>query len=103
MFVRITRGRFAAEQYDEMAERLRSAETTLAPAIRELPGLIDYYAGMDRDSNSMIRVSIWDTREHADGMAGLRQVAETRDAFAAAGVEWEPVATYNVSWWVQSP
>ena len=51
----------------------------------------------------MIRVSIWDTREHADAMAGLRLVTETRDAFAAAGVEWEPVATYDVSWWVQSP
>jgi len=103
MFVRVSRGRFAAEKYDEMADRLKAAEDVLAPEIRAMPGLIDYYAGMDRDSNSMIRVSIWDRREHTDAMSGLQHVSAKRDEFAAAGVEWEPVATYNVSWWVQSP
>ena len=103
MFVRVSRGRFAPEQYDEMAERLRAAEAVLAPEIRRLPGLIDYYAGMDRDSSSMIRVSIWDTREHAGGMGNLPEVTAMRDEFAAAGVDWEPVCTYDVSWWVQSP
>jgi hypothetical protein len=102
MFVRLSRGRFAAEKYDEMAERLRAAETVLAPVIRGLPGLIDYYAGMDRESNSMIRVSIWDTRDHAEQMTSLKEIAAMRDEFEAAGVEWEPVNTYNVSWWVQS-
>lgn len=103
MFVRVSRGRFAADQYDDMAARLKAAEDALAPEIRALPGLIDYYAGMDRDTSSMIRVSIWDRREHADAMSGLKIVAAKRDEFAAAGVEWEPVATYDVSWWVQSP
>ena len=103
MYVRVSKGRFAADKYDEMADRLKAAEDVLAPEIRALPGLIDYYAGMDRDSNSMIRVSIWDRREHADAMFGLKQVAASREEFAAAGVEWEPVATYDVSWWVQSP
>lgn len=103
MFVRVSRGRFAADKYDEMAERLKAAEDLLAPEIRALPGLIDYYAGMDRDSNSMIRVSIWDRRAHADAMSGLKPVAASREEFAAAGVEWEPIAIFDVSWWVQSP
>ena len=103
MYVRVSRGRFAPAQYDEIAERLRAAELVLAPAIRGLPGLIDYYAGMDCESSSMIRVSIWDTRDHADGMGSLREVADSRELFAAAGVAWEPIDTYDVSWWVQSP
>jgi quinol monooxygenase YgiN len=103
MFVRVSKGRFAADKYDEMADRLKAAEDVLAPEIRALPGLIDYYAGMDRDSNSMIRVSIWDRREHADAMSGLKQVTASREEFAAAGVDWEPINTYDVSWWVQSP
>lgn len=102
MFVRVSRGRFAAKQYDEMAERLRAAETVLSPVIRGLPGLIDYYAGMDRESNSMVRVSIWDTREHAEQIASLPEVLKLRDEFAAAGVEWEPSSTYDVAWWVQA-
>jgi hypothetical protein len=102
MFVRVSRGRFAAKKYDEMAERLRAAETVLSPAIRRLPGLIDYYAGMDRESNSMIRVSIWDTREHADRLTSLPEIVRLRDEFQAAGVKWESINTYDVAWWVQS-
>jgi quinol monooxygenase YgiN len=103
MYVRVARGAFQPEAYEEMAERLRAAELELAPAISALPGLIDYYAGMDRDSSSMIRVSIWDSREHAEAMSELPEVLAVRDAFAAAGVAWEPSGTYDVSWWVQSP
>lgn len=102
MFLRISRGHFAADRYQEIADRLRSAEVVLAPVIRELPGLIDYYAGLDRETNSMIRVSVWDTQEHAAAMANVKIVAEKRAEFEAAGVTWEPIVTYSVSWWVQS-
>lgn len=102
MFVRLARGRFTADKYDEIAERLRSAEAVLSPEIRALPGLIDYYAGIDRESSSIIRVSVWDRAEHAERMSGLATIQRLRDEFAAAGVEWEPVSTYAVTWWVQS-
>src|SRR4051812_36787461 len=102
MFVRVTRGRFAAEKFDEMAERLRAAETVLSPAIRALPGLIDYYAGIDHESSTMIRVSVWDKAEHAGQIASLPEITELRGEFEAAGVEWEPINTYSVAWWVQS-
>jgi hypothetical protein len=102
MFVRVTRGRFAAEQYDEMAKRLQEAEAVLSPAIRALPGLIDYYAGIDRESASMIRISVWDTAEHAAQIASLPEIVSLKVVFEAAGVDWEPSSTYPVSWWVQS-
>ena len=102
MFVRVSRGRFAADKYDELADRLRAAEKVVSPEIRHLPGLIDYYAGMDHDSNSMIRVSIWDTRNHSDAMSTLPAILALRDEFEAAGVEWESIDTYDVAWWVQS-
>ena len=102
MFVRVSRGLFAFDRFDEMETRLRDAETELAPAIGQLPGLIDYYAGIDRSSASMIRVSVWDTQEHAEAMARLPEVIRLRGEFEAAGVEWDPVNTYQVTWWVQS-
>ncbi|MCC6790169.1 MAG: hypothetical protein IT336_00705 [Thermomicrobiales bacterium] len=102
MFVRLTRGRFAADKFNEMADRLQAAETTLSPVIRALPGLIDYYAGIDEVSSTMIRVSVWDKAEHAERMSKLVEVQQMRDEFERAGVEWEPIHTYSVAWWVQS-
>ena len=102
MFLRVARARFAAEKFDEMADRLQAAETVLSPAIRALPGLIDYYAGIDPESATMIRVSVWDKAEHAQQVSALPEIAELRAEFEAAGVEWEPINTYAVAWWVQS-
>lgn len=102
MNVRVARGTFAPELHDELAERLRAAEAEISGPIRELPGLIDYYAGIDRASSSMIRVSVWDTEAHAESMSELPQVRAVRAEFEAKGVVWEPVITYEVAWWVQS-
>jgi len=102
MFVRLSRGSFAADRYQDIADRLQAAEVILSPAIRQLPGLIDYYAGIDRTTNSMIRVSVWDKEIHANAMPILPAVIESRAEFEAAGVDWEPVVTYSVAWWVQS-
>jgi quinol monooxygenase YgiN len=101
MFVRLTRGRFAIDQYDVMVERLRDAESVLVPAVRELPGLIDYYAGIDRDSGTMIRVSVWDSSEHAEAIATFPAIVSAKALFESFGVEWEPSVTYDVAWWVQ--
>lgn len=102
MFVRLSRGRFDPDQYQAMADRLRTAEVILSPVIRALPGLIDYYAGIDAESSTMIRMSVWDKAEHADVMSRLPEILRLRDEFAQAGLEWEPICTYSVAWWVQS-
>lgn len=102
MFVRVSRGLFAFERFEEMERRLKEAEAALAPAIAKLPGLIDYYAGIDPITASMIRVSVWDVQEHAEAMARLPEVIALRKEFEDAGVEWEPISTYQVAWWVQS-
>jgi quinol monooxygenase YgiN len=102
MFVRLSRGRFAADKFQEMADRLQAAEEILSPAIRALPGLIEYYAGIDAESSTMIRVSVWDKAEHAEQISKLPEILRLRSEFEQAGVQWEPVNTYSVAWWVQS-
>ena len=102
MFVRVSRGHFPADRYQEMADRLRAAEKVLSPEIHKLPGLIDYYAGIDEESNSMVRISVWDRKEHAAALSNLKVVELSRAEFAQAGVAWDPIDTYAVSWWVQS-
>ena len=41
----------------------------LIPAIKQLPGLISYYAATSPDG-SAIHVSIWESDEHAQQLAG---------------------------------
>ncbi len=101
MFVRLSRGLFPTNQFDVMVAHLREAEAVLAPAVRELTGLIDYYAGIDQESGTMIRVSVWDTAEHASSLSTFPPVLENKAIFRALGVDWESPITYDVAWWVQ--
>jgi hypothetical protein len=101
MYVRCLRGRFAAERYDDVSARLTEIQEKLTPAIRKLPGLIDYYAGIDRAANIAMSVSVWDTAEHAAGLEKIAAGSKARKAMADAGVEWDPVDTFFVGFWVQ--
>lgn len=101
MYIRCARGRFSADRYEAVAKRLDDVQKKLAPAIRTVPGLIDYYAGIDRASNTTMSVSIWDTAEHATALETLPAAVTARNALAKEGVEWDDFATFTVSWWVQ--
>jgi quinol monooxygenase YgiN len=99
MHVRISKGRYAADQHDQVTARLEASAATLVPAIRRMPGCLHYYAGADATTHTMINVSVWDTLEHAQAMGSLPEMAALAGEFIALGVEFErPIANYPVLW-----
>jgi hypothetical protein len=101
--VRISRGSFAAERYEDIRRRLASAESSLAPAIRELSGCLHYFAAIDRESNSIVNVSIWRSLADAQQMQTLAPMLELAEEFTREGVRFErPIVNFDVLWELHS-
>ena len=59
------------------------------PAIRALPRVLGYFVGSDAGSATIVNVSVWDTREHANAMSTLASVLALAVEFVALGVTFE--------------
>jgi len=99
MIVRISKGRYAPGLHADVTARMDAASAALVPAIRRLPGCLSYWVGTDEGSSTTVNVSVWDTREHAQAMASLAEMAALAREFTALGVEFErPIVNYPVLW-----
>ncbi len=98
MIVRISRGRFGLERVDEVERLLVASEDPLRDALQELPGLVRYYVGIDRDQGTVTNTSVWDTIEHARAMNELRAMLAQRPILEAAGVEFDSITNHEVLW-----
>ena len=99
MVVRISRGSFEASRYADIERRLRDSSQSLIPAIRKLPGMINYYVGIDRESSTMVNVSIWENLEAAQQMGSLKEMLALAGEFQSVGVQFErPIINYETLW-----
>ena len=97
--VRISRGSFPPEKYQAIKSRLDASQTTLVPAIRRLSGCLHYFAAIDRDSSSMVNVSIWRSLADAQQMQTLAPMLALAETFTREGVRFErPVINYETLW-----
>ncbi len=97
--VRISRGSFQPEAYETVKERLTQSKASLIPAIRELNGLLHYYAGIDAISNTMINVSVWQSLADAKQMETLAPMLALTKEFIDLGVTFErPIINYDTVW-----
>ena len=97
--VRISRGSFPPEKYEIVRSRLDEAQKTLVPAIRSLAGCLHYFAAIDRESSSMVNVSVWDSLAHAQQMQTLSAMQDLAGEFTREGVRFErPVVNYETLW-----
>lgn len=96
--VRVSRGNFDAGRFAEVdAANVRVSEY-LIPAIKALPGLIHWYAGVSPEG-SIMNVSVWDSDEHAEQMGQLREMTiVARGEMEAIGVTFTPIINYPVNW-----
>jgi hypothetical protein len=70
----------------------------LIPAIKRLPGLIHWYAGVSPEG-SIVNVSVWDSDEHAAQMGRLTEMTvDSRGVMEALGVTFIPIVNYPVNW-----
>lgn len=97
--VRISRGSFPSDQYETVRTRLDAAQKTLVPAIRQLAGCLHYFVAIDRDSNSMVNVSVWRSSADAQQMQTLAPMLALADEFTREGVRFErPITNYETLW-----
>jgi hypothetical protein len=70
----------------------------LIPAIRQLPGLVEYFAAAS-PIGSIVHVSIWDSEDHAQQMSRLKEmIVDARKAAEAVGVTFVPIVNYPIKW-----
>ena len=98
MIVRISKGRFELERVDEVERLLAASEEALRAPLRELPGLVRYYVGIDRDVGAVTNTSVWDTIEHARAMNELQPMLAQRPLLEGAGVVFETITNHEVLW-----
>jgi hypothetical protein len=97
--VRISKGSFAPEKYETVKARLDAAQKSLVPAIRQLAGCIHYFAAIDRESSSMVNVSIWRSLADAQQMQTLGPMLALAEEFTREGVRFErPIINYETLW-----
>jgi len=97
--VRISRGSFPADEYAAIKARLDAAQQSLIPAIRRLSGCLHYFAAIDRESNSMVNVSVWRSLADAQQMQTLAPMLALAEEFTREGVRFErPVINYETLW-----
>ena len=62
MYVRITRGRFQPERIDDV----EALSSSIAEAIKTLPGFLGYQGGVDRNTSTIVAISNWEDRGSAE-------------------------------------
>ncbi|MBV9049309.1 MAG: hypothetical protein JOY58_13625 [Solirubrobacterales bacterium] len=96
--VRVSRGNFAMERFEEVERMTHATGDYLIPAIKRLDGLIGYYAGASREG-SMVHVSVWQSDGHAQQMAALKEMTvDARGEAEAVGVSFIPIVNYPLAW-----
>jgi hypothetical protein len=97
--VRISRGSFPPEEYDSIKTLLDSSQTSLVPAIRQLSGCLHYFVAIDRESSTLINVSVWRSLADAKQMETLGPMIALAERFTREGVRFErPILNYETLW-----
>ena len=97
-FVRVSRATFDPSRFAEVDAMNKKTSEYLIPAIKRLPGLIHFYAGVSPEGSG-IQVSVWDSHEHAVQLDRLKEMTiDARGEAEAVGVTFTPIVNYPVNW-----
>ena len=97
--LRISRASFAKESFTDVRARLDESRATLEPEIRALRGCLHYYAAIDPVTNTMVNVSVWQTREDAKQLDRLTSMLVLAGELVSLGVSFEaPITNSDVLW-----
>jgi hypothetical protein len=97
--VRVSILNIPPDRLDELAQVMTEAEEALS-GIRQLPGLLAYFVGVDRTLSQLSNVSVWETAEHAKQMATFQPMLDLGGQFAAVpGVSFvRPIPNFEPLW-----
>lgn len=97
--LRISRAKFDAKDFEKFRTMLIESQARLEPALRKLPGLIRFYAGIDAETNTMINVSEWQSLAEAKALDALPEMLAEAKSFIAAGISFERPQTNYIGLW----
>lgn len=100
--VRISRGRFAPEMYEQIKRLIEDSAVPLVPALRKLHGLLYYHAAVDQDTSTVVNVSIWEDLAAAKQMDTLQEMLAQRPILEGAGVTFDRIANYEPLWKIRA-
>ena len=100
--VRISKGRFAPENYQRVKDLIDQSAGPLVPAIRALSGLLYYHAAVDPETSTVVNVSIWESIDAAKQMDSLAPMLAQRPILEGAGVTFDRIANYVPLWKIES-
>ena len=103
LVVRISNGRADAARVADVERFLRESEQALREPLKKLPGLVHFYAGVDRARGFITNVSVWDSLEHARQLDTLQEMLAQRPVGVSAGVTFEPPITNHETVWTITP
>lgn len=96
--LRISRGHFAPEIYEEVRRLIEASAGPLLPALKQLRGLIYYHAAVDLVTSTVVNVSVWTDFEAARQMDTLAPMLAQRPILEKAGVQFDRIANYEPLW-----
>lgn len=99
--VRISRGRFAPERYEQIKKLIEESAAPLVPVLRKLHGLVYYHAAVDRETSTVLNVSIWEDLAAAKQMDTLQEMLAQRPILEGAGVTFDRIANYEPLWEIE--
>ena len=96
--VRVSRGNFDPARFTEVHEMTVATGRYLIPAIKKLPGLINFFTGVSPDG-SVVQISVWESDEHARQMDRLKEmIVDARGEAEKAGMTFIPIVNYPIEW-----
>lgn len=99
--VRVSIGQFDPANLETVRQMAIATGDYLIPAIKELKGLIHYYAAVS-DKGTMTHVSIWENEEAAEQMSRLQlMIVNARQAAEAVGITFIPIVNYPTCWTIE--
>jgi hypothetical protein len=97
--IRISIGRFDAENADAVETKLVASKAGLESGIRAMKGNLGFFAGIDRVNHAMHNVSIWESVADANQMATFAPMLALAVEFTALGVRFQqPILNFDTLW-----
>jgi uncharacterized membrane protein len=97
--IRISLGYFDDDKADVVEAQLVQTRARLEAGIRAMRGNLGYFVGIDRLSNAMHNVSLWESIEDANQMASFQPMLDLAAEFVALGVRFQrPILNCDTLW-----
>ena len=97
--VRVSIIRCEPDRFAKLQQLMVDAEKVLRSGIESMQGLIEFYAGADEATSSLINVSVWTDLAAAKQLDTYQPMLDLGKEFIAQGAKFErPIMNHAVLW-----